>query len=274
MDLVGASVDEVLGAGATEVRFRRVLAEANCHMNPDVCCWPQPSPTCEFAKTTFCANHIRRSVAADALGSTTEKCLQESRVADALGLPRRGRGLLEIGSRGGSRFFVPSGSIRALAADTTWRLLVLSGDSGCGKSVAALLWAWRLAGRWWPAMRAYWFQPWADDAYALLTARHLVVDGLSKDWASKDGVHIRNLRYIIGERYDGQCRTLLTTDMLQPEVEGVVGRRYTDAYRDDVKFVRVNDESLRDPLNRARVAAFDEQGGREDDDGPPASDDA
>ena len=236
--------------------YREVIENSGCHMEPSQAC-SSKDPNCPYSDSAFCGWSIRAEHKQITSGALQDAVLRESSLAESLGIPRRLRWLWDIGQRGGGTQRVVSEAQAAVdATPSSCSLLVLSGDTGNGKSVAAGGWAWRKEGRWWPAMRSYWYQPWAPETHWLLVCERLVIDGIQREWASKDGVHVRNLRYIIADRYDNRRKTLITTDCTSSELEDLLGRRYADAMQDDVRFIRLTQASLRDPTNRARARAF------------------
>ncbi len=259
--------DAVSSETASQVRlYGEVLEHARCHMMPSEAC-ASKDLGCPYHDSAFCAWAIRAEQQQMTSGALQDAVLRESALAESLGIPRRLRWLWDIGQRGGAASRVNAQAQYQLdRTPASCCILILSGDTGNGKSVAAGGWAWRKRGHWWPAMRSYWYQPWAQETAWLLTCDRLVVDGIQREWSSKDGVHVRNLRYIITERYDNRRKTLITTDCTSSEFEDLLGRRYSDAANDDVRFVRLTEASLRDPVNRARAREF---GPSDESDFPP-----
>lgn len=234
-------------------------AGARCGGDPKRSCWPSPDAGCAMSGSRFCSLRLRRSILASDISSMAEREMSETRLAEVIGIPRRHRRLLDIGCRGFSDGLVESSAILRLDELKNRVLVVLSGETGCGKSLAAARWAWQRRAYWFAAIRAHWWQPYIPDSWRFASCDNLVIDGLQKAWTGGSSVVGRNLRYLVDERYDQLRPTLITTDLGRTEFEAIVGRRYVDAEHQDVTWIQIQQgPSLRTKEGRERARQMGE----------------
>jgi hypothetical protein len=143
--------------------------------------------------------------------------------------------------------------------DATARILVLSGPTGCGKSVAAGWWCWEHRGLYRRAgavMRSSWFGP-SSEVDRLIVAPALVLDDLMAEQSDSRGVWRSHLDELIDSRFADGRPTLLTSNMPPedlPQQEGrpatiglrtVVGERVWDRIRQDSRIEVIVGASMR-----------------------------
>lgn len=145
--------------------------------------------------------------------------------AAALGIPERVWGLLGIGCPA-----VPLADSTAMRAvrGMTGTFLVLTGETGTGKTVAACWAAWHRRGRVVKASRLA-RMSWYDEARvdAIIAAPMLVIDELGTECDDAKGVWRSRLDELCDARYDSRRPTIITSNL--PETSSVPGTRTLSA---------------------------------------------
>lgn len=209
-------------------KYHEACETAECRLMPQsVCDEPRPREQCPWGPTKFCGARLRdeavvgRAMDADwqrrARSEEAEECRIPRSMWDAVGV-RTGR----PDGTGGSE------ALRFLVHSSERRLVVIHGQDGTGKSVAAASWCWRKKGwyyratglKWWTRGNGWNTNP--EDS-KLLHHHSVAIVGLDRPWANKDGAHRHNLIHILYQRLDAGKYTLLTSNLGLTDVEALVG---------------------------------------------------
>lgn len=139
-----------------------------------------------------------------------------------------------------------------LALRETSTTTVLSGGTGCGKTVAAAGWLFHAArdsrtrGVWVTGARiARWDRYSNREMDKLLLPPRLVVDDLGGEFLDDRGSFMALLEELINERYACERPTVLTTNLNAAAFKARYGERVADRIRDDGKFVVIASGSMR-----------------------------
>lgn len=229
-------------------RFDQVRQQAMCNGQLAQAC-AAPDPSCPYSSTVACSARLRQAEADAAVEKVRLDQEERRSLAQMIGLPKRLWSMCRVESDEGRRF-VNTEAMRVLTQRMDGvRLMILAGTSGSGKSVAAACWAWslRLARTiWYPAQRLSWSRLGDLDYSRLLDSRYAVIDGVDEVWIHSSGPHTRNLRYALTQRYDAMLTTVLTTDIdVDEDLYRVIGYRWKDATREDVRYVVLGEHSWR-----------------------------
>lgn len=177
-------------------------------------------------------------------------------VVEAAGVPTRIAGRVRAGN------LTETASLRA-AQSFEGLLLLLAGDVGVGKSMAAA--AWLLAaylpggpGRpaetprkkldvlWLSAARLARYPRYDDEKMGiLLNANRLVIDDLFTEYADTNGSFITTLDEVINDRLGNGLPTVMTTNATGETFKARYGERIADRIREGNGFIRLAGESLR-----------------------------
>lgn len=127
------------------------------------------------------------------------------------------------------------------------KMVCLSGNPGCGKTVAAADWLWRnLPGLFIKSARlARWDRYDNESMNRLLRARRLVIDDLGTEYQDAKGNFMAILDEIIDVRHDHSRPTVITTNLDAPAFKLRYGERIADRIREDGRFVSLSGGSMR-----------------------------
>jgi len=143
-----------------------------------------------------------------------------------------------------------SGPLReteAMRAIEKPRILVLSGNPGCGKTVAAANWLFLgRSGLFVKSSRLARWDRYDDEAMnKLLRAPRLVVDDLGTEFQDAKGNFDAILDEIIDVRYDNKRPTVITTNLAAEAFKARYGERIADRIREAGRFVSLAEKSMR-----------------------------
>jgi DNA replication protein DnaC len=154
------------------------------------------------------------------------------------------------------------------AASGAIDMLVLSGNPGCGKTVAAAEWIhaylsdvskWGSGVDWnsgikfvghmpvWvtAAKLARWERYYEDTMKTILTSPRLVIDDLGGEYLDKGGFYASLLDEIVNERQAGSRPTIMTTNLASAAFKERYGERIVDRIREGGRFFECGNSSLR-----------------------------
>lgn len=178
----------------------------------------------------------------------------KERALEALDLPARAAAVIPKDTQ----------ALRAMSGD--WTLLILSGQTGCGKTVAASSWlrSWvsddrnwtggdgfvpRLRGRAPLFLTSAHLARWAryDDTAmtCLLRASRLVLDDLGGEYVDEKGAFLSLLDELVNERYANRLPMLITTNLGPVDFRARYGERFADRIREAGRFAALTDPSMR-----------------------------
>jgi DNA replication protein DnaC len=184
-----------------------------------------------------------------------EKAAEERRVDDVLtawGVPLRYRDdlrrLRETPAIAHARRFL------ALDRRDKWAL-VLGGDKGQGKSVAAAWWLSQVARdvklspaafrRWWSVNDLQRLGNWAPELEQLWSVQTLVIDDLGAEFSDAKGNWASMLYGLVEKRSANYLRTLITTNLGGPDMRARYDERIVDRLASGALFAGVTGKSMR-----------------------------
>ena len=133
-------------------------------------------------------------------------------------------------------------------------LLVLAGNPGVGKSVAACVWLIRSSStesytgswRWIQAGSIARGFAYDEDAFGLITQVHaLVIDDLGIEYLDQKDRYLSTLEEILSARFANRRPTLLTTNLTPEKFKERYGERLVSRINEDGAFVVCGGEDLR-----------------------------
>jgi hypothetical protein len=209
--------------------YADAMRTADCHGRTDEACpSPRTDDECGWARTRFCAARLRDEAASGAQMDREAERLRRIEEATQLGIPKGLHQMLGVATgKPTIRQTEACRFVRHSAASSRIRIVVLNGDDGAGKSVAAALWCWLTQGWYYRATNLRWFtrggynQNPADTK--LLQVGSVAIVGLDKPWAAKDGSHRHSLVHVLYSRLDAGYRTLITSNLSPSDLDAVLG---------------------------------------------------
>lgn len=155
---------------------------------------------------------------------------------------------------GTGKKFIDTECVRALQSQRT--LTILSGRTGCGKTVAAAGWlySWALEfrqGLWLTAARlARWNRYETEKMNQVLMVSRLVLDDLGAEFIDTKGFFMALLDELVNERYANGRQTVIATNLNSEEFKDRYSERIVDRIREKGQFVAIASLSLRPPSAR------------------------
>ena len=138
--------------------------------------------------------------------------------------------------------------------------LVLSGGTGCGKTVAASMWLMEREDAYGSmfvsaARLARW--PRYDDREMgrLLTPNRLVIDDLGSEYADEKGNFLAILDEVIADRHANMRPTVITTNLTKADFKERYKQRIADRIRESGRFVSLADPSQRPGVDWAEIGS-------------------
>jgi len=148
-----------------------------------------------------------------------------------------------------------------LAPKEAW-VLVLSGDKGCGKSVAAGLYLKLRAERaldnqeqppessvWYSAVRMARMSSYNGDFDKMLRTHLMVIDDLGVEYLDNKGYFEQRFDELMNDRYENFGRTIITTNLNAQDFKERYSDRVTSRMREGFRvgggFIEIPEESLR-----------------------------
>lgn len=127
------------------------------------------------------------------------------------------------------------------------RMVCLSGNPGCGKTVAAADWLWRrLPGLFVKSARLARWERYDNEAMnRLLRCPRLVIDDLGTEFQDAKGNFMAILDELIDVRHDHSRPTVMTTNLDAAAFKLRYGERIADRIREDGRFVSLSGGSMR-----------------------------
>ncbi len=149
-------------------------------------------------------------------------------------------------------------SLRAakISHGSDWKITVLSGARGIGKTTAAAWWLVQERGQvpYVPTSRsrfvdaallARWDRYDKPEMRLLNRARSLVIDDLGIEYNDRKGAFGSLLDEVINARYAAELPTLITTNIPAEKFKKRYGERIADRIRESGRFVELSGESMR-----------------------------
>ena len=141
---------------------------------------------------------------------------------------------------------------KAMAAvrrlDSASGIVVLSGGTGCGKTVAACWWAWARGGVFEKAGKLSRRSHWDDTIDRLIRTPALAIDDLGVEYQDAKGFFSSLLDELVDTRYENNRATLITTNLGRDDFRARIGGekgRIASRVRGDGAFISISDSDMR-----------------------------
>lgn len=210
--------------------YRRAIETAPCRLALDESCpAPRDAEACRWGPTKFCAARLKTEAEEGRRYDREVTDKERTELATVLSIPKGLWAMLGVvhSEDRGWRVTEASRFARYAAANRKMRVVLITGADGTGKATAAAYWCWLIRAWYYRATNLRWYTKSGfnrDDSTSRVTSSFgLAIVGLDKPWALKDGSHKQSLIHIVHERLDAGKRTLITSNMTEPELQTTIG---------------------------------------------------